>query len=182
MKRIVKDYLQLLIIAGGMIALDQWTKDLVRKNLPFGEIWSPADWLTPYARIVHWKNTGAAFGMMQGYGLVFTILAFLVAGAIVYYYPQISRKDWYLRLAMGLMLAGALGNVIDRLAFGQVTDFISIGNFAVFNIADASISIGVAILLIGMWWNDRHGTIETHSVPSIGLNHPLEKPDTDKKP
>jgi signal peptidase II len=57
---------------------------------------------------------------------------------------------------MGMQLGGALGNLIDRVTNnGQVTDFISVGNFAVFNIADASISVGVAVLLIGMWWKDR---------------------------
>jgi signal peptidase II len=181
LKRTLKDYIQLFLTAGVIIALDQWTKYLVRTNIPFGEIWSPADWLTPYARLVHWQNTGAAFGMMQGYGIVFTILAFLVSGAIIYYYPRVSNKDWFLRLALGLMLAGALGNVIDRLTLGQVTDFISVGDFAVFNVADASITVGVTILLIGMWWKDRHETPEPPTAPSIGMNHPMDDLDMDKK-
>jgi signal peptidase II len=181
LKRILKDYIQLVLIAGLIIALDQWTKYLVRTNVPFGEIWSPADWLTPFARVVHWKNTGAAFGMMQGYGIVFTILAILVSAAIIYYYPRVSGGDWYMRLALGMQLAGAVGNLIDRLIFGQVTDFISVGDFAVFNIADASITVGVAILLIGMWWKDRHDHAAAPTAPAIGMNHPMEDPDTDKK-
>jgi signal peptidase II len=56
---------------------------------------------------------------------------------------------------MGMQLGGALGNLIDRVTRGEVTDFISVGNFAVFNIADASISVGVAVLLIGMWWKEK---------------------------
>jgi signal peptidase II len=143
-------------MAGFIVALDQWTKFLVRTRLPFGEIWSPWSWLTPYARIVNWKNSGAAFGMLQGFGGVFTLLAIVVALAIFYYYPQVSAQDWYLKLAMGLQLGGALGNLVDRLTQqGHVTDFISIGNFPVFNVADSSISIGVAVLVIGIWIKDR---------------------------
>ena len=158
MKNHLKDYLVLFIIAGLIVFFDQWTKSLVRANLGFRDYWSPFEWLTPYARIVHWKNTGAAFGMFQSFGGVFTILAIIVSIVILYYYPQVPRNDWPLRLAMGMQLGGALGNLIDRLTQGgTVTDFISIGNFAVFNIADASISVGVVVLLIGMWIKERQG-------------------------
>jgi signal peptidase II len=100
---------------------------------------------------VHWQNTGAAFGMLQRYGMVFTVLAFVVAIAILYYYPQVPRKEWAMRLALAMMLGGAVGNLIDRLIQGTVTDFISIGTFAVFNVADACISVGTAILILAVW-------------------------------
>jgi signal peptidase II len=160
LKKYIRDYLFLFLLAGVIIALDQWTKYLVRETLPFQAIWSPWPWLTPFARIVHWKNTGAAFGIFQGFGNVFTILAIVVSIAILYYFPQVPRRDWALRLAMGMQLGGAIGNLIDRLFFGSVTDFISVGNFAVFNIADASISIGVAILVLGMLAKEREGYLE----------------------
>ncbi len=152
MKKYIRDYALLFAMAGIVIGLDQWTKALVRTNLAFGGMWAPWDWLLPYARIVHWNNSGAAFGILQGRSLLFTVLAFIVTGVIIYYFPRVSTRDWTLRLAMGLQLGGALGNLIDRLTMGgQVTDFISVGSFAVFNIADASITVGVAILLIGVW-------------------------------
>jgi signal peptidase II len=149
----VKDYLILFGVAGVVIALDQWTKWLVRENIEFGGQWLPdwLSWLAPYARIVHWYNSGAAFGMFQNGNLIFTTLAFIVIGAIIYYYPRVETEDWTLKLAMGLQLAGASGNLIDRLMMGKVTDFISVGAFPVFNIADASISIGVVVLLLGVW-------------------------------
>ena len=64
----------------------------MRENIEFGAQWLPEwlEWLSPYARIVHWYNSGAAFGMFQNGNLVFTILAFLVIGAILYYYPQVE--------------------------------------------------------------------------------------------
>ncbi len=155
MLRRIWDYMVLCLFAGGVIALDQWTKSIVRTRLQFGEIWTPYEWLEPYARIVHWKNTGAAFGMLPGFSDLFTILAIIVAIAILYYFPQIPRQDWLLRLALALQMGGAIGNLIDRVTIGSVTDFISIGSFPVFNVADASISTGVAVLVLGVWLKER---------------------------
>lgn len=156
MKKILHDYGFLIPIAGVIIAVDQWTKWLVRTNLAFQEVWAPWDWLLPYARIVHWRNSGAAFGMLQGFSIVFTVLAILVSLAILYFFPQVPRTDWTLRVAMGLQLGGAVGNLIDRLTVGKVIDFISVGNFPVFNVADASISVGVAVLILGVWLQEKH--------------------------
>jgi len=155
LKRSLRDYLVLAVISGSLIALDQWTKSLVRASLELGDIWSPWAWLTPYARIVHWYNTGSAFGMFQGASMVFTVLAFIIAGAIIFYYPRVPREEWALRLALSLQLAGAVGNLIDRLTIGHVTDFISVGNFPVFNVADSSITIGVGVLLVSMFIQER---------------------------
>lgn len=157
MKRNFLTYLPLLLFASLVVALDQWTKWLVRTNIPFAGSWVPDGWdrLLPYARIVHWYNSGAAFGMFQNGNLVFTVLAFIVIGVIFYYYPFVERADWTLRLALGMQLAGAAGNLVDRLTIGKVTDFISVGTFPVFNVADASISVGVAVLLLGVWLKER---------------------------
>jgi signal peptidase II len=154
LKRNILDYFYLAVFAGLIVTVDQVTKTLVRTRLPVQGVWSPWPWLTPYARIVHWYNSGVAFGMFQGMNGVFIVLAILVSLAILYYFPRVPRHDWALRLAMGMQLAGAVGNLIDRVKFGNVTDFISIGNFAVFNVADASISVGVAILILVVWIQD----------------------------
>ena len=154
MKKVFEKYGLLILIVGVLVTLDQWTKWLVRANIPLGGSWLPEslDWLSPYARIVHWYNTGAAFGMFQGGSMVFTVLAFIVIGAIIYYFPQVEKSDWTLRIAMSMQLAGASGNLIDRLTQeGRVTDFVSVGNFPVFNVADSSITVGTIILLIGIF-------------------------------
>src|SRR5215216_3326907 len=145
------------MIAIVIVGLDQWTKAMVRGNIPAGGSWLPESWqwLSPYARIVHWYNTGAAFGMFKDASMVFTVLAFIVIGAILFYYPKVERDDWSLRLALSMQLGGALGNLIDRLTIGHVTDFISVGNFPVFNIADASISVGAVVLFLGVWLQER---------------------------
>lgn len=151
------DYLIILFFGGIIIGLDQWTKYLVRSNVPLGTDWLPAGlgWLLPFARVRHWYNSGAAFGIFRNGNLVFTILAIIVIILIFYYFPRTQRNDWWLRVAMVMQFAGAAGNLIDRLFFAQVTDFISVGNFAIFNIADASISTGVAVLLVGVWIKER---------------------------
>ena len=157
MKNVVKNYWGIFIIAAVIVALDQWTKWLVRTNIPEGASWLPdsLQWLSPYARIVHWYNKGAAFGIFQQGNMVFTVLAFVVVAAIIYYYPQISTVDWPLRLAMSMQMGGAIGNLLDRLTIGHVTDFISVGKFPVFNVADSSISVGCVVLLVGVWWQER---------------------------
>ena len=157
MNRIIRDYLILVIPAAVIDAFDQWTKWLVRTNIPFDTAWLPSklSWLSPYARIVNWSNSGAAFGSFQSGNSVFTVLAIIVIALILYYYPRIDASDWTLRLALVLQLAGAAGNLIDRLLRAKVTDFISLGTFPVFNIADSSITIGVIVLLLGVWLKER---------------------------
>lgn len=168
----VRDYLVLVGGAGIVVALDQWTKYLVRTRLEVGEIWSPWEWLSPIARVVHWNNTGAAFGLFQSGGLIFTVVAIVVSLAILYYYPRVPASQIPLRLALALQLGGAVGNLIDRLAVGTVTDFISLGTFPVFNVADASISIGVAVLVAAMWVEERR---RKAAVPEVGEDAAAEQ-------
>ena len=156
-----RNYLMLIVVAGTIILLDQWTKGLVRANLSSGETWMPWPWLAPYARVVNWHNTGSALGLFQEYGGIFAILAILVSALIIYYFPRIDSDDWPLRLAMSLQLGGAIGNLIDRLNFGYVTDYVSIGTFPVFNVADASITGGVLVLLFYTWRGERQAHRET---------------------
>ncbi|GAB4521883.1 MAG: hypothetical protein Fur0018_02910 [Anaerolineales bacterium] len=165
MKFPLRKYTILLTGAGLIAALDQYTKALVRTHLTIGQQWAPWDWLLPYARIVHWTNRGAAFGIFQNGSLFFTLLAFVVAILILAYYPRIPHHEWGLRIALVLQLGGAVGNLLDRLQHGQVTDFISVGSFAVFNVADASISIGAAILMISYWLQERQHSPEAVQPP-----------------
>ncbi|MCD6356322.1 MAG: signal peptidase II [Anaerolineaceae bacterium] len=155
MKKKLKSYLFLLPTAVSIIALDQWTKTLVRNSIGYGDYWSPWEWLTPYARVVHWHNTGVAFGMLQNNNVVFSILISLIAIMIIIFFPHLTQGDWFLRFALSLQLGGAVGNLIDRITIGHVTDFISIGNFAVFNLADASVTVGVGIMVIGLWLEEK---------------------------
>ena len=164
-------------LAGLILVLDQWTKWLVRQTIILGDSWTPLPFLRPFFNITHWENTGAAFGLFQAGGEFFKIVAVVVAGVIVYYYSQLPPGGWLVRLALSLQLAGALGNLIDRLTRGPVTDFIHFTNFPIFNVADASISTGVALLAVTMLLENRKSsraaepppielpTAETSAVP-----------------
>lgn len=176
MKKTIKNYWAIFLIAAVIVVLDQWTKWWVRTNIAAGESWLPdsLQWLAPYARIVHWYNRGAAFGIFQQGNMVFTVLAFIVIAAIIYYYPQISSADWSLRLAMSMQMGGAIGNLIDRLSRGHVTDFISVGTFPVFNVADSSISVGCVVLLLGVWWQERLARKAKAQEQAASPDHPSE--------
>ncbi len=161
MKKYLKAYAFLVPIAIVLVALDQVTKTWIRNNLAFNELWMPWEWLAPYARLVNWHNTGAAFGIFQGMNGIFVVLAFVIITFIVVYFPMIPEDDFFFRFALTLQMAGAAGNLIDRLYRGYVTDFISVGRFPVFNVADSCITMGVVVLLIGMWIEERRSKDET---------------------
>jgi signal peptidase II len=150
------DYLLIILVAVVIVTTDQLAKVWVRAHVALGGDWLPAQlaWLMPYARIRFWYNSGAAFGIFANGNYVFMVLAVIVALAILYYFPRVARKDWWLRLALILQFSGAVGNLTDRIQFGHVTDFISVGNFAIFNIADSCISVGVVVLILGVWITD----------------------------
>lgn len=156
MKAFLKNSRWLFLIAVIIIILDQGSKYFVRTLIPLGTSWSPWPWLAPYARLIHWTNTGVAFGMFQGRSWLFAILAALVIAAIIYYFQQVPQQDKVLRFALAMELGGAFGNLLDRLFNGgEVTDFVSVGNFAVFNVADACITVGVLVLLLGVYIQDK---------------------------
>lgn len=155
MKKIIKQYGLLVLIVTIILVLDQITKGIVRANIPYGGVWMPLEWLRPYLKFVYIHNTGAAFGLFQNGGLVFGIMAVLVSAFIVYYFPQIPQDETLMRVALAMQMSGALGNLIDRIRFGQVTDFVSVGNYPVFNVADSCITIGVGLLILAMWLSER---------------------------
>lgn len=169
----IRNYLTLFAGSGLIVAADQWTKYLIRSRLAPGETWSPWEWLAPYARLIHSDNTGAAFGLFQDGATFFTIVAVVVSIAILYYFPQVPGSERALRIALAMQLGGALGNLFDRLLqSGRVTDFVSIGQFPVFNVADASISLGVAVLLLSTFIGGQKPAAELEE-PSSGSEQPV---------
>ena len=103
-----------------------------------------------FFRITHIHNTGAAFGLFQGHSFALTIVALVGIAVILLFALLVYRHSPYLdnmlsRVALGLVLGGTVGNLIDRLRFGYVTDFIDFGFWPAFNIADSAITVGVII-------------------------------------
>lgn len=133
-------------VAALIILLDQFSKLFVEIFLPLNRSWAPIPELAHLLRISHVSNTGAALGLFPGGSQIFTVIAIVVALAIVVYNYDLPAGNRALRLGLGLQVGGALGNLIDRLRLGHVTDFLDVGGLPVFNLADASIVAGVLLL------------------------------------
>jgi len=132
--------------AAAVIALDQLTKALVRSGLARGESWPEPDWPV---KIRYVTNTGAAFGILQDQTVFLVITAFIGLAAIYLYYRYPPFEHAIVPVAIGMMLGGAAGNLIDRVRLGRVTDFIDVGPWPAFNVADSCITVGIAVLLTG---------------------------------
>jgi len=144
------------IIALIVIILDQWTKWLVVKRMELGEsITVIENWFY----ITSHRNRGAAWGILQGQMWFFYLITVIVIIGIVYYIQKAAKGNRLLGVALGLMLGGAIGNFYDRVVHKEVVDFIHTYifnyNFPIFNIADSALVIGVGLLMIQMWQEER---------------------------
>ena len=147
--------LLLIVIATAVIAIDQISKWMVEQNLPLYHVWAPVPELENFFRVFHVSNTGAAFGLFPAGSGLFTIAAVLVSIGILYYNFTLDEKQLWLRVALGLQLGGALGNLIDRMRLGHVTDFLDFGPWAIFNLADLAVVTGAVILGVVVWQEQR---------------------------
>ena len=134
-------------VAAIVVIADQITKGIVRNNLALYEQW-PEDAIFGFIRIIYVTNSGAAFGILQGETLFLIITSSLGLAAILLYYLYPPMEHGFIRIALGMQLGGAIGNLLDRLRFGEVTDFIDVGGFPTFNVADACISISIVAVLL----------------------------------
>ena len=155
LKRYYQSTRLLFRVASVVVTLDQLTKYWVRRTLWPTQVWMPYDWLEPFFKIVHWKNSGASFGILEDSGRLFAWLASLAILTILVYYPRVPHTDGALRWSLAFLMGGITGNLIDRLHQGYVTDFISIGPTYVFNLADVSNLTGVIIIVWGMLLEER---------------------------
>jgi signal peptidase II len=129
-------------IALGIVLVDQIVKYAITKIQPD----------TSLLTIVH--NTGAGFGIFQNQTILLAIISIIVASAVIYYYERIPKEKWP-QVLWAVFLGGVVGNLIDRLLRGYVIDFIDLGFWPAFNVADASITISVIGLVIWYWKNDK---------------------------
>jgi signal peptidase II len=134
------------LVAAGVVALDQATKALVRATVDQGD----REAVFPGVEIVHTRNTGVAFGALAGGGAVVTVVIAIALVALLGYFATHVRRPlvW---LPTGMLLGGAIGNVVDRVRAGAVTDFVQLPlGFPPFNVADMSITFGVLVLLYAL--------------------------------
>jgi signal peptidase II len=134
-------------LASIVIVLDQLTKAWLQSSFVPGQMVEVVgDWV----RLVFGQNSGALFGLFRDQALLFGLASLGVVGLIVAYHGRAPRS-LYLSISLGLLLGGALGNLVDRLRLGYVVDFVDIGignlRFYTFNVADAAISTSIVLLL-----------------------------------
>jgi signal peptidase II len=129
-------------LAAVVLGLDQLTKHLVRADIPVGDQHK----FLPFINLVHVRNTGVAFSLFAGGGTVVLVLTLIALAALVSYLVWRPERP-YLWVPTGMLIGGAIGNLIDRLAHGAVTDFIKFPFWPAFNVADISITLGVFALL-----------------------------------
>ncbi|MBN1937270.1 MAG: signal peptidase II [Anaerolineae bacterium] len=129
-----------------LLVVDQASKFIVVSSLDLYEAWAPIPALAHIFEIHPITNTGAAFGLFQNGSTFFVIVSFIVSIIILYYYIRLPAGKWLIRLSMALQLAGAVGNLIDRLRIGHVIDFLDFHFWPVFNVADMCIVCGVFLL------------------------------------
>ena len=138
----LSDWLLLPTVAV-VVAMDQISKLLVRANLEHGESW-PSEGVL---RLTHGTNTGSAFGLFPDQTAALVVASVIAIGFLAYFYRAHALPRRLLRFAIALQLGGALGNLIDRVRAGAVVDFIDLGWWPVFNLADSAIVVGIALLL-----------------------------------
>ncbi len=128
--------------------LDFISKALVRQLMPFE---SSLPVIRGVLYLTHVGNPGAAFGLLANQTGFFVAVTLAVVGLILYYARQVKDAGSLMHVSLGLQLGGALGNLLDRLRFGRVTDFVDFRVWPVFNLADSAIVIGVALFFWLMW-------------------------------
>lgn len=150
-------YLRFALISGLVILLDQISKALVLQHMPLHDA---IEIIPGFFNLSHVRNPGGAFGFMAQYGstlrhAIFLGAAFFALGLILYFYHQTPSDHRWFGAALAMIFGGAIGNLIDRLRFGEVVDFLDVylgftnlPHWPTFNIADSGVTVGVAIFLL----------------------------------
>ncbi len=162
--RAIGRWLWIPLVAAAVVALDQWTKGLVEAYVPLNSGFAPIPALAKYFNIVHYTNTGAAFGLLQGQRLLFLVIPVVVIVAVLFYARTLPPGHWAVRTCLGLQLGGAAGNLVDRIQRdGHVTDFLlfmlpvgdRVYQWPAFNVADTSIVVGTILLAFLLLWGEK---------------------------
>jgi len=166
-----RKYWVLLIFCVGILLLDQWTKSLVVEKLP---LYQRVEVIQGFFNLTHVRNTGGAFGIFGGEkggvgSMLFVVVSLIAIGAIIFLFIKIREDEKVLALSFSLVLSGAIGNLIDRLRYGEVVDFLdfhlSTYHWPAFNVADSAICIGIGLLALQLLKRD-HKTSTKFQAPS----------------
>ncbi len=134
----------ILLLALAIVLIDQLSKFYIQAHM-MPNMSIPV--IQDVFHITYILNPGAAFGLFEHQTIIFVIIAILMIAAVIYFYPQIPRQYRLLRFGIGLMVGGAIGNVIDRIKTGYVVDFFDFRIWPIFNVADMGIVCGVGCII-----------------------------------
>ena len=148
----------LLGTAALIYAADQVTKALVVANLAYGE---RVPIIGETVQLWHLRNTGAAFSILPGAVWLFIPITIIALGMVIYFHRQFRHRGAWIHVILGAILAGSLGNLTDRVRWGYVVDFVSVGigdlRWPTFNVADSTLVVGIGILVLYLTFFDgRH--------------------------
>jgi signal peptidase II len=153
MKAFYSKYTRLAGVAGLIVIADQITKALILKSMP---LYHSVSVIPGLFNITHIQNPGGAFGFLANQSsntrtIVFLLISSLAVGLIFWFYKNTPKTHLWLATAFAMIFGGAIGNLIDRIRFGKVVDFLDLYlgelHWPAFNIADSAISIGIAVFL-----------------------------------
>jgi signal peptidase II len=146
-----------IAIAVAVVIADQLSKVWIRSQLVYGE--RPTEIVGNFVRFVFSQNRGGIFGLFGDSAVILAVSSLIVIGLIVVYEWREGSHSWLLTVALGLLLGGAIGNLIDRILYGYVTDFIDVGvgdsRFYTFNVADSAISVALFLLIVIALFRER---------------------------
>ena len=139
-----------------LIVLDQLVKSYVVQNIALGEIKS---WIPNLVSLTYLQNRGAAFSILQDQQLLFAVITLVVVVGAIWYLHKHMEDSFWMVLGLTLIIAGGLGNFIDRISQGFVVDMFHLDfiNFAIFNVADSYLTVGVVVLLLAMLKEEMNG-------------------------
>lgn len=162
-----RKYWILLIFCLGILLLDQWTKYVVIQKLA---LYQKVEVIQGFFSLIHVRNTGGAFGIFGGEkggvgSVLFVVFSLMAIGAIVFLFVKLKENERVLALSFSLILSGALGNLIDRLRYGEVIDFLQFylpflpwrifNPWPTFNVADSTICFGIGLLALELLKQDK---------------------------
>ena len=150
-----------IIVCMAILLLDQWTKNMVVQALP---LYRRVSLIQGFFNLTHVRNTGGAFGIFGGErgglgSILFVVVSLIAIGAIVFLFFKIKENEKTLAFSFSLILSGAVGNLIDRLRYGEVVDFLdfylSSYHWPAFNVADSAICVGIGLMALEFLKGDR---------------------------
>jgi signal peptidase II len=162
-----RQYWILFVFCFGVLLLDQWTKYVIVQKLA---LYQRVEVIQGFFHLTHVRNTGGAFGIFGGEkggigSVLFVVISLIAIGAIVFLFIKIKENEKTLALSFSLVLSGAVGNLIDRLRYGEVIDFLEFylsflpwrlfNPWPAFNIADSAICIGIGLLVLELLKHDK---------------------------